>query len=239
MSGPRAAEFDRRIEDASDETIWREYYAPVSPARRRRQTLLQRAIAPAAGERLLDVGCGAGGLALWAARQGARVLGVDYSGASLRAATRLGRRPGGAHPAYVQADATALPVATGRFDTVVAVDLLDMLAPDRHEATLVECLRALRGGGRLLLYTPNGRREAIGAALRPLRRRLGAWQAPECRLHVGLTTPGRLRRLLRRLGVEARLVYCDMNYPWLAALPGLRAGLAGHMLWVVRRGPSG
>jgi len=229
-----ATEFDRRIAPLSDEALWTEYYAPTSPARRRRQARLLAALAPRAGERVLDAGCGAGALAFWAATRGARVLGVDYSAASLLGAARIARRLGPAAPPYVQGEVTRLPVRDARFDTVVSVDVLDVLPRALHAEVLDECRRAIRPGGRIVLYTPNGRRERIGRLIRPLRRHLGAWTHRECPLHVGLTGPRRVRRLLGRLGLEGRLEYVDMNYPWLAAVPCLRAWLAGHMLWTIR-----
>jgi SAM-dependent methyltransferase len=232
-----AAEFDRRIAPLSEEALWIEYYAPASPARRRRQERLEQALEARPGERILDGGCGAGALAFWAASRGAWVLGVDYSAASLGAAARIARRLGGAAPAYVRADLRRLPVHDGQFDTVVSIDVLDVLPRALHPVVLGEYRRALRPGGRILLYTPNGRRERIGRLIRPLRRRLGAWAHPDCPLHVGLTGPRRLRWLLDRLGLEGRVEYADMNYPGLAALPGLRAWLAGHMLWTIRERP--
>lgn len=234
-----AAEFDRRIEGRSAEAIWREYYAPHSPARIRRQELLRAALAPRSGERVLDVGCGAGGLAYWAAGRGARVVGADYSSASLAAGKRIACALGPSAPAYVQADATRLPLRDGCFDKVICVDVLDHIPEDRHGALLGELLRAVRPGGRIILYTPNERREALGRAIRPLRRLFGAWRHDGCALHIGLAGPSRLRRLLRGLGAEGRLAYADMNYSWIGALPLLRGWLAGHMLWTVTRSESG
>jgi SAM-dependent methyltransferase len=235
MTPTPASEFDRRIQDRSDEAVWREYYAPESLARIRRQAVLRQALAPRPGERVLDVGCGAGGLSFWAAQQRARVVGVDYSGASLGAGMRIGRRLAEERPRYVQADATRLPVRSGGFDTAICVDVLDVLPQGLHEKLIRELLRAVRPGGRVVLYTPNARREAIGRSIRPLRRLFGAWQAEASVLHIGLTGPFRLRRLVRRLGTRGTLTYADMNYPWLCRLPLLRAWLAGHMLWTATR----
>lgn len=232
-----AAEFDRRIEGQPDEAVWKEYYEPASTPRIRRLALLRTALAARGGERVLDVGCGAGGLAYWAARQGAHVLGVDYSRASLVAGARIARALGASAPAYVQAEATQLPVRSDSFDKAISVDMLDFLPRDRHALALVELLRVVRPGGCVILYTPNARREGIGRAVRPLRRLLGPWRGSVL-CHIGLTGPSEFRRLLRRLGAEGRLTFADMNYPWLTALPFLRAWLAGHMLWTITRSES-
>lgn len=230
-----ASEFDRRIVGAPDGAIWREYYAPDSRARIRRQTMLRKTLAPRPGERVLDVGCGAGGLSYWAAQQGARVVGVDYSAASLLAGARIARSLGTSAPTYVQADATCLPIRSGRFDKAICVDVMDVLPKNEHAFLLAELLRTVRPGGRVILYTPNARREAMGRAIRPVRRLFGAWRHEGCPLHIGLTGPSRLRRLLRGLDASGRLAFADMNYPWLTRLPILRGWLAGHMLWTITR----
>lgn len=230
------SEFDRRIAALSDDDVWREYYAPVSVPRMRRQRLLRAALDAQPGARVLDVGCGAGSLAYWAAARGARVVGLDYSAASLAAAARVAARLGARAPAYVVANALALPVGDGRFDTVVSVDVLDMLDVPAHARFFRSLVAAARPGGTVLVYAPNGRREHVGRAIRPIRRLIGRWRRAESALHVGLTTPARVRRLLRDLGVSARVAYADMNYPWLARIPIVRSWLAGHLLWTISVG---
>ena len=233
------SEFDRRIAALSDDDVWREYYAPVSVARVRRQRLLRAALDAQPGERVLDVGCGAGSLAYWAADRGARVVGLDYSAASLGAAARVAARLGAHAPKYAVANALALPVRDGGFDRVVSVDVLDMLDTTTHPTFLRGLVAAARPGGTVLVYTPNGRRERVGRAIRPIRRLAGGWGGGESALHVGLTTPARVRRLLHDLGVRARVRYADMNHPWLARIPIIRSWLAGHMLWRISVGRAG
>jgi 2-polyprenyl-3-methyl-5-hydroxy-6-metoxy-1,4-benzoquinol methylase len=239
MPGPiPASEFDRRVERRAVEDLWNEYYEPQSRARARRLSLLLGALGPRPGERILDVGCGVGATAYWAARAGARVAAVDYSHASLAAARRVARERGDAHVDYLEADAAHLPVAPARFDKVMCVDVMDVLVADAHKALLAELLWAVRPGGTILLYTPNAIREHLGAAIRPLRR--ARWRdRRECPLHVGLATAARIRRLVAGLGAVGRVRYVDMNYPALGATPLLRRWLAGHQLWTIRRGGRG
>jgi SAM-dependent methyltransferase len=225
-----ASEYDRRIAALSDDEIWGEYYEPASAARRRRRALLRAAVDARAGERVLDVGCGAGSLAYWAAGRGARVVALDQSAASVAAAARLARRLGAGAPAYAVADALALPVAGGRFDKVVSVDVLDALHRRSHQAFLRELVATARPGGTVLVYTPNGRRERLGRWIRRIRRPRGG---PA--LHADFATPPDLARWLRALDVRARVRYVDVNYPWLARLPLVRGWLAGHMLWTISR----
>jgi SAM-dependent methyltransferase len=104
-----------------------------------------RTLAIQPGERVLDVGCGAGmGLAR-VASGGATAVGVDISPVMLRAARRrLGRRGHIGH-----ANANDLPYAEGLFDAAYAVNVL-YFWPDAI-ATLREIRRVLRPGGRLML----------------------------------------------------------------------------------------
>jgi tRNA threonylcarbamoyl adenosine modification protein (Sua5/YciO/YrdC/YwlC family) len=95
------------------------------------------------GRRVLEVGVGTGAVASGLAAHGVRPVGIDLSIEMLRlAARRLGA-------AVALADASALPVATGRVDTVIAVWVLHVVAD--ADAALAEAKRALRPGGRLLV----------------------------------------------------------------------------------------
>jgi demethylmenaquinone methyltransferase / 2-methoxy-6-polyprenyl-1,4-benzoquinol methylase len=93
------------------------------------------------GDRVLDVCCGTGDLALAAAKAGGRLTGLDFSAAMLERARRKA-------PAidWVEGDALALPFVDGAFDAVTVgfgVRNLDDL-----ESGLSELRRVLRPGGR-------------------------------------------------------------------------------------------
>jgi SAM-dependent methyltransferase len=99
----------------------------------------------AAGQRVLDVGSGRGGVIelLW--REAGLALGVDPDLKSLREHRAGVRRVCGL--------GDALPLAGGQFDLVLAVWVLEHVA--RPELLLREAHRALRPGGRFLFLTPN------------------------------------------------------------------------------------
>jgi arsenite methyltransferase len=87
-----------------------------------------------AGTRLLDVGCGAGEAVSLARERGARAVGID-------------RQPGGDRG--IRGDMTALPVADGAVDVVLAECVMG-LSPDRGR-TVSEVRRVLGDDGRLAL----------------------------------------------------------------------------------------
>lgn len=117
----------------------------------RRRSLVHEALAATAGERVLDVGCGPGFyVAELLERVGPNgaVVGVDASADSLAVAARRCADRGGV--AFRQADATALPVADADFDAALSVQVLEYVTD--VDAALAELARALRPGGRLVLW---------------------------------------------------------------------------------------
>ena len=100
------------------------------------------------GTRLLDVGCGTGGVALRAAQAGANVTGIDISPDQL-AKARAAAAEAGLAIQFDEGDAQELPYADGEFDAVASV-FGAVFAPD-HRRTAVELARVSRPGGRLAL----------------------------------------------------------------------------------------
>jgi demethylmenaquinone methyltransferase / 2-methoxy-6-polyprenyl-1,4-benzoquinol methylase len=94
------------------------------------------------GDRVLDVCCGTGDLAVAAAAAGGRVTGVDFSERMLERARR-----NSANVEWLQADALALPFADGSFDVATAGFGVRNFAD--LEAGLRELRRVLRDGGRV------------------------------------------------------------------------------------------
>jgi len=99
-----------------------------------------------AGDRLLDVACGSGQLALLAARKGAKVTGVDIASNSIEAARgRAGAD--GLDATFDEGDAEDLPYGDESFD-VVATIYGAMFAP-RPDRVAHELVRVCRRGGTI------------------------------------------------------------------------------------------
>ncbi|MGC4051091.1 MAG: class I SAM-dependent methyltransferase [Paludibaculum sp.] len=109
----------------------------------------------APGAQLLDVGCGAGQLALIAARNGARVTGCDIATNWLEQA-RARAAAEGVAATFEEGDAEALPYRSEQFDVVVSL-VGAMFAP-RPERVAAELIRVCRPGGLIAManWTPGG-----------------------------------------------------------------------------------
>jgi demethylmenaquinone methyltransferase/2-methoxy-6-polyprenyl-1,4-benzoquinol methylase len=110
---------------------------------------LVAAIAPAAGQRVLDVATGTGMVAFALARSGCEVVGLDQSDAMLGAArARLAATPALAgRMRFVRGEAERLPFADGEFDALSFTYLLRYV--DDRAATMRELARVVKPGGRI------------------------------------------------------------------------------------------
>lgn len=122
------------------------------------------------GERVLDMGCGAGRHAFEMFRRGADVVAFDQDGDELAAVLDLfgamreaGEVPFGAEADIKQGDALSLPFPDGEFDRVVAAEVLEHIPDD--VAAMAELARVLRPGGTLAVTVPRWLPERICWAL--------------------------------------------------------------------------
>jgi SAM-dependent methyltransferase len=111
---------------------------------------IREAVGAVAGLDVLHVQCHIGHDTISLARRGARVVGADFSPASLEKARDLARRAD-VDVSFVEADATSLPPELhNRFDLAYAtIGVLCWI--DDLEAWMRSVAAALRPGGRLLL----------------------------------------------------------------------------------------
>jgi SAM-dependent methyltransferase len=152
------------------------------------------------GDRVLDMGCGAGRHAFEMYRRGGDVIAFDQDGdelagvldifAAMRAA---GEVPAGAEADIKQGDALAMPFADAEFDRVVASEVLEHI-PDDGTA-IAELVRVLRPGGTMAVTVPRWLPEKICWALSDQYHEVEGG-------HVRIYTGGELVAKLTAAGLE-------------------------------------
>jgi ubiquinone/menaquinone biosynthesis C-methylase UbiE len=152
---------------------------------------------------LLDLGCGAGMLALLK-RKGVALTGVDLSEECVAAARRNG------YDETVLAELHALPFPDASFDYVASLDVIGHIPAEQKDAVLAEIKRVLRPDGVTL--------HGIECTDRAARRRYDEMSAEELRRfigidgHVGLEEEeehaARFRRFFHHVAWEPRYALC-------------------------------
>lgn len=147
------------------------------------------------GDRVLEVGCGAGNI-LEKIGPGAELHGVDLSPFLLeKAARRLGPRA-----VLKQGFAEKLPYADASFDRVYCSEVLEhVLDPG---AVLGELRRVVRPGGRVVVSFPN---EHLIDRVKDGLRRLGLWRLFAGRSEGAQAGPGGVYQAAERMGDEWHL----------------------------------
>ena len=140
--------------------------------------------APAAGARLLDIGCGSGAFVKWALALGYQAEGLEFDEPAVASATTAG----------LPVRLGALP-ETGLADASYAVVTLSQVIEHLHDpkAALAEIFRLLMPGGVFWLATPN--MDAPG------HQRFGPdWRGLEPPRHLVLMSPAGLAGALEAAG---------------------------------------
>jgi SAM-dependent methyltransferase len=141
------------------ESFWADAPADPEPwAWERRRALLLSEVEP--GERVLDLGCGAGRFVAALRDAGADAVGVEIAEAALSRARVVA--PGG--DLRLLEDDGSIPLEHGSVDLVWCSEVLEHVADGAH--LLQEARRVLRPGGRLLVTVPyHGRVKNVAIAL--------------------------------------------------------------------------
>jgi len=152
-------------------------------------------LAPRAGERILDLGCGTGTLTADIARCGARVTGVDSSAEMIAAA-----REKYAELEFAVADGQALAYE-GEFDAVFSNAALHWMP--RAADVIRGVHEALRPGGRFVAEF--GGADCVGTVTRALDATLREWQLdPAAYINWFFPSPGQYAPLLEQQGFVVR-----------------------------------
>jgi SAM-dependent methyltransferase len=143
--------------------------APPLLSARVKADMMRGMLQPRAGESVLDLGCGAGKLALYAGRTGARPAGLDVAPFFLpRAASEVD---------LVLGDLRRVPFRNGAFPCAYTLDVLEHLDEHDLRTVLFEARRTIGRSGRLFVYThamESSRLASFQRAVNRFAKRLGA-----------------------------------------------------------------
>jgi ubiquinone/menaquinone biosynthesis C-methylase UbiE len=145
----------RELAEWNDEMVRRydieRYYERSHPITRwleqQRLRVLRGMAQPRAGERMLEVGCGAGHVL--EKFEECKRTGIDLSSIMLE---RTARRLGNSIP-LVQGSADSLPFRSGSFDIVVCTEVLEHTTDPA--AVIEELMRVAGSSGRVIVSVPN------------------------------------------------------------------------------------
>ncbi|MSU90977.1 methyltransferase domain-containing protein [Rhodobacteraceae bacterium 2CG4] len=175
------------------------------------------------GNRVLDIGCGAGALVRRLLAEGYDAAGIDPQ-AEPRDRARPGRVPG----TLIRGVAEALPFAEGAFDAAVLLNALHHVPQPAMLPALREARRVLRPGGALLVVEPLAEGPFF-AAMRPVEDETGiraqalqALAAFAAQLGADLTRHERYDRASRFAGVA------EFAAALLAVDPARAAAIDAH-----------
>jgi ubiquinone/menaquinone biosynthesis C-methylase UbiE len=151
---------------------------------------VQDFVRPSREERALDVGTGAGALALALAPVVREVVGLDPVPELLE----LARRRGLPNTEFVEGDGEALPFPDGSFDLAGTLRTLHHVS--RPERVVAELARVTRPGGRVLVIDQLGAEDPAEAAA------LQAFETVRDPSHTRLLADGELRELFAANGLD-------------------------------------
>jgi len=152
-AGPWQSSTLRRIRREVHGDEYPEEVAPNSSVTRSDLRRLARDLGVGPGERIVDLACGNGGVALWLAREtGAHATGVDLSAEAVRQAReRVAAFGVDGRAEFLVGDFAATGLPARSFDGAVSIDSLWMAAD--KSAVLREVARLLRPGAPFVFTT--------------------------------------------------------------------------------------
>jgi ubiquinone/menaquinone biosynthesis C-methylase UbiE len=151
------------------------------------ERIAERVAAP--GRRVLDVGCGTGGVALACAARGAHVVGIDVNPGMLSVARdKAARRRPAPDVDWIELGAMELEdrFAPDTFDAVASCLAFSELSPDERAYVLRVALRLLHPGGSLVIadeVPPRRRAARVWRRMRRLPVVLATWALTQTSTH--------------------------------------------------------
>ena len=195
------------------------------------------------GDRVLDLGCGAGRHSFEAYRRGAHVVAFDHDlgelgpvGGMFGAMNAEGEAPAGATASVMAGDATAMPFPDGSFDRVIAAEILEHVPHDAD--AMAEIFRVLRPGGLAAITVPAWFPERVCWALSEDYHTVPGG-------HVRIYTRGELETKLARAGLTVTGKHhahaLHSSFWWLKCVAGDDNALVGAyhklLVWDIMRAP--
>lgn len=142
---------------------------------------------------VLDVGCGAGGATLWAARQGAHVIFTDVVEAKIEELRHKVQDTPARAAQGIVCDSVPLPLPAGTASRVIALEVLEHV--DNPVQMLQELVRVGQPGALYLLSVPDARGENIQKTIAP-----DAYFSPPNHIHI--FEREEFSRLVKEAGLE-------------------------------------
>jgi 2-polyprenyl-3-methyl-5-hydroxy-6-metoxy-1,4-benzoquinol methylase len=198
--GLQFAETYPEIHDADSGIYGDEYFAPALDKRHERERIFEELLAEIEGVlgrrgRLLDVGCGEGGLIEAAARAGWQAEGTEISSTMIRYANE--ERGLVVHKGVLE----DVPLETRAYDAVVMNHVLEHVRDP--QSTLSRVCRLLAPGGLVRVEVPN--LASFSSRLKNMQSRLhlkaDPWKHYSTGHHFWFFTPQTLRRTVRAAGL--------------------------------------
>jgi 2-polyprenyl-6-hydroxyphenyl methylase / 3-demethylubiquinone-9 3-methyltransferase len=192
--------------------------------------------APLQGLSVLDVGCGGGLLSEPMARLGATVTGLDASARNIAVAALHAERQG-LDIDYRQGTAEALARGDGRFDIVLALEIVEHVAD--VDLFLASCSRLVKPGGLLFLSTLNRTAKAWALAIAGAEYVLG-WLPRGTHDWKKFLKPSEVVRGLEAGGIDTKEIVGVVYSPFSRAWSLNRTDLdVNYMLFGVARTATG
>jgi SAM-dependent methyltransferase len=171
------------------------------------------------GEKILDVGCEAGAMMVYAGLLGAEVSGVDICAESVEKANKYLAKFSIKGKAVV-GDARKLDFPDNHFDKAISSDFFEHLSAGDNIQVLNEIKRVVKPGGSIVIKTPNLTYLKWARVFKMFRRILQLRNpfsvviphtTGDAHQHVGLLTKSGLAKILRAAGFLNFKFYYSFN----------------------------